>query len=290
MELRSITAIDGYTKEQFVHDFVDTGTPVIIRDFLQPGSEALHRWNYDYFRRVAGHMLVGVHNEEDAHLDKVTSPPDKVMLFREYLDLIERGPTALRLFLFNLLLEQPELKEQLSVNKLADNLLTWLPFLFFGGEGSSVRYHYDIDMSHVFLTQFQGEKRVWLFENSQDALLYRLPYNFHGIADLRHPDYERFPALRFLSGWECTLRFGDTLYIPAGYWHYIQYVTAGYSVSYRALPGSLLERAKGLRNIFITRKVDNALRRLLGQRWFDYKVQRAYSRANRAMARYAHLA
>jgi ribosomal protein L16 Arg81 hydroxylase len=34
-------------------------------------------------------------------------------------------------------------------------------FMFFGGEGS-VRNHIDIDMSHVFITQFQGIKRIWL--------------------------------------------------------------------------------------------------------------------------------
>jgi len=69
-------------------------------------------------------------------------------------------------------------------------------------------------MSHVFLSQFEGEKKIYLFENNQSKFLYKLPYNFHGIADLRNPDYEKFPALKYLNGWEYTLKFGETLFIP----------------------------------------------------------------------------
>jgi hypothetical protein len=46
----------------------------------------------------------------------------------------------------------------------------------------------------------------------------------------------------------------------------------------------MLERAKGFRNIVITRRIDNTLRRLLGQWWFDYKVRAAYRRAAKAIA------
>ena len=283
MHLKPVETVSGYTREQFTTSFVTPGTPALIKDFIDPDCEALRTWNYDYFKQEAGDTLVAVHTEENAHLDKATSQPGEKMRFGDYLDLINTQPTVRRLFLFNLLRERPDIRKQLQVRKLADNQLSWLPFLFFGGEGSSVRYHYDIDMSHVFLTQFEGVKRVWLFPNDQADLLYRLPWNFHGLADLRNPDYETFPALRFLNGYECTLHPGDTLFIPSGFWHYIQYETAGYSVSYRALPVSLVKRAVGVRNIFITRRFDDAMRKLLGKKWFDYKARTAYTRADRAL-------
>lgn len=283
MHLQQIESIHGYDKQKFKKEFLRTGVPVIIKDFIQEDSAALHTWDYDHFRQVAGDSMVSVHNEEDAHLDKVSSPPVKKMKFSAYLDLIEKEPTAMRLFLFNLLLDKPAMQKDLHVKRLADRLITWLPFLFFGGAGSSVRYHYDIDMSHVFLSQFQGVKRVWLFANDQSDLLYRLPYNFHGIVDLRNPDYEKFPGLRYLQGWSCDLHHGDTLFIPSGYWHYIQYVTDGYSVSYRALPRTMKERWLGFRNIVITRRIDNTLRILFGKKYFDWKVRAAYQRAEKAV-------
>lgn len=283
MHLKPVEIISGYSRDQFTAEYLTPGTPVLIRDFIHPDSEVLKNWTYAYFKKEAGDTLVSVHEEENAHLDKATSHAGKKMPFGEYLDLIASRPTVSRLFLFNLLRERPDIRRQLKVRKLADNLLTWLPFLFFGGEGSSVRYHYDIDMSHVFLTQLHGVKRVWLFPNDQADLLYRLPWNFHGLADLRQPDYEAFPGLRLLNGYECRLDVGDTLFIPSGYWHYIQYETAGYSVAYRALPVSLTRRAIGVRNIFITRRFDDAMRKLLGKRWFAYKARTAYTRADRAL-------
>ncbi|WP_143304640.1 cupin-like domain-containing protein [Chitinophaga vietnamensis] len=283
MKLAPIPVAATMSSATFEQDYLKTKQPVIIRDFIS--GPALTKWSYAYFAEKAGNTAVAVHGSEDAHLDKVTSPPERKMTFAAYLDMINAGPTELRLFLFNLLLEKPELKKDLQVKKLTKGLLSWLPFMFFGGAGSSVRYHYDIDMSHVFLSQLHGTKKVYLFANAASPYLYRLPFSFHGLVDLRHPDYVQYPALAALRGWECTLEKGDTLFIPAGYWHYIQYVTDGYSISYRAIPPSLSDKLRGFRNIVLVRRFDNAMRHLFGRRWFDWKRRAAFRNAALALQR-----
>ncbi|PUZ27646.1 Cupin-like domain-containing protein [Chitinophaga costaii] len=286
MQLQSIPAVSGIDPQTFQQRYFKPGIPVILKDFVVADCEAMQLWDLEYFKEKAGAASVAVHGSEDAHPDKVTSPPEERTTFAAYLDRIQSGPTEARLFLFNILMDYPALKKQLKVRPLAKGLLNWLPLMFFGGAGSSVRYHYDIDMSHVFLTQFQGVKKVLLFANDQSPFLYKLPFSFHGTPDLRHPDYEQYPALRHLQGYECTLEHGDTLFIPSGYWHYIQYVTAGYSVSHRALSASFAERLTGLWNILVVRRTDNLLRKLLGQRWFQYKQRVALRNAARADAQY----
>lgn len=280
MNLQSIERVEGLTKEEFVEKYVKTKTPVILKDFVK--GPALELWNYDYFKEVAGDLIVPVHGSENAHPDMLHSAAETKSTFAEYLDLIQSQPTESRLFLFNLLMEKPELKKQLQFNKITDNILTWLPLMFFGGGGSSTRNHYDIDMSHVFLTQFQGQKRVTLFPNEASPFLYKLPYNFHGIGDMRNMDFEKFPALKYANGWDCTISFGETVFMPAGYWHYIQYVTGGYSVSVRAL-SSAMDRVTGFSNLVITRNFDNAMRKLLKDKWYNYKVKAAYDRAEKAI-------
>lgn len=285
MELQAIPAVSGLTPREFQEQYCKPGMPVVLKDFVVADCEAMQRWNFDYFKAQAGSAPVTVHGSEDAHLDKVTSPPEERTTFAYYLDRIEAGPTEARLFLFNVLMDYPALKKQLAVRPLAKGLLKWLPLMFFGGEGSSVRYHYDIDMSHVFLTQFQGTKKVMLFANDQSPFLYKLPFAFHGTPDLRKPDYAQYPALRYLKGFECTLQHGDTLFIPSGYWHYIQYVSAGYSVSHRALSASFADRLTGLWNIVMVRRTDNTLRKLFGERWFRYKQRVAARNAATAIAK-----
>ena len=97
-------------------------------------------------------------------------------------------------------------------------------------------------------------------------------------------DFEKFPALKYANGGECVISFGETLFMPAGYWHYIQYVTGGYSVSVRAL-SSARDRVTGFSNLVFTRNFDNAMRKLLKDKWYNYKVKEAYSRAEKAIQR-----
>ncbi|MEX6689844.1 cupin-like domain-containing protein [Danxiaibacter flavus] len=276
MKLKEIEHLSGPgQQETFSKSFYTHKRPVILNDFLADKT-VLSKWTFDFLADQAGDQLVDIYGKEDTHNEWVTSPPVARITFREYLSLIQTAPTPLRLFLFNLLKKKPQLKKDLKINDVTGGkILTWLPYLFFGGEESSVRYHYDIDMSDVFLTQLHGVKRIMLFSQDQSKLLYKLPFNFHGPVNLADPDYQQFPALRNLQGWTCDLHPGETLFIPSGFWHYIQYTTAGYSVSYRALSPSFWQRLRGLKNIFIVRKFDNIMRNICGRKWFDYKVRKA---------------
>ena len=41
------------------------------------------------------------------------------------------------------------------------------------------------------------------------------------------------------------LDHGDTLFMPAGYWHHMEYLDSGFAMSLRALQPSLLGKLKG---------------------------------------------
>lgn len=286
MKLKEIGKIRNYNSKEFISKFMKPNIPVIIEDFIDAESPALKNWNYDYFKQIAGNNEVDVYGEEIHSLDRAASKPLARMKFSEYLDLISREKTKYRLFLFNLLTIKPELKKDVVYKDITKGkVLSWLPFMFFGGQGSNTRNHVDIDMSHVFLTQYQGIKRVWLFPLSQSDLIYKLPYNFHSIANLKTSSQEEFPGLKYLDGYEAVLKPGETLYMPSGWWHFIQYETEGYSISVRALPFQLIEKWRGFKNLVITQHFDNLMRRLFKEKWFDYKVSIAKKRAQTAIDR-----
>lgn len=286
MKLKEIGRIRNVSSEAFTLKFMKPNIPVIIEDFIDAESPALKNWNYDYFKEIAGDDEVDVYGEEIHSLDRAASKPLARMKFSEYLDLISREKTKYRLFLFNLLTIKPELKKDVVYKDITKGkVLSWLPFMFFGGQGSNTRNHVDIDMSHVFLTQYQGVKRVWLFPLSQSDLIYKLPYNFHSIANLKTSSQEEFPGLKYLDGYEAVLKPGQTLYMPSGWWHFIQYETEGYSISVRALPFQLIEKWRGFKNLVITQHFDNLMRKLFKEKWFDYKVSIAKRRAQTAIDR-----
>ncbi len=287
MKLKPVDSISGIAPKDFVNDYLNKGQPVVIRDFISPDSPCWTKWSYDYFKEIAGDEQVDVYGREEESQNHAASPPVGRMSFGQYLDKISSEPTELRLFLFNLIKIRPELKKDVIYNDVTGGkVLQFLPYMFFGGQGSATRNHFDIDMSHVFISQFQGKKRIWVFPNDQSDLMYKLPYNFHSIANLKTSSQEEYPALKYLDGYEAVIGPGETLYMPAGWWHYIQYETEGYSISVRALANSLSEKIKGARNLFVTRYFDDTMRKVFKGKWLHYKIDMAKKRAERAVKRY----
>jgi hypothetical protein len=210
------------------------------------------------------------------------------MNMAEYIDLLQREPTKYRIFLWNLFKEVPALQNDFKNLDLGLSILKGLPMLFFGGQKSYTFMHYDIDLANIFHIHFQGEKRVVLFDQKQTEFMYKVPHSLivREDIDFANPDYEKWPGLRHVHGFEGTLKHGDVLYMPEGYWHYMQYISAGFSMSLRAMPRKTGHLAKALYNIFIMRYYDQLMRRLKGQAWIDYKNEQAIVRTKKNIVRF----
>jgi hypothetical protein len=90
-------------------------------------------------------------------------------------------------------------------------------------------------------TQVMGNKHFLLFPPSQGRFLYRMRGSTQCRFDPILPDYERFPLARHASGLECTLKPGESLYIPPG-WYYQVTVVSGWAVNVNFLwPRSFFE-------------------------------------------------
>ncbi len=280
-----IPVVDGstITRDSFQKQFYAPQKPVVLRG-LWKQYPAYTKWTMDFFRETMGDIEVGLFGNRKEDLSKTLQEPNVTMRFDEYLNLIEREPTDLRLFLFPVFKHRPELLKDFGYPDIASRYIK-MPFLFFGPAKSVVRMHQDIDMSNVFLTQFHGRKRVVLFHPDQSDLLYRLPYNVHTIVDIDHPDYDAFPGLQYAKGMSTVLEHGDTLFMPSGYWHHIEYLEGGFGLALRTMANSIPVLSKGLWHLSFLRMTDNIARKVNEEKWFDYKKKLAYERAERAVSR-----
>lgn len=282
---KPIPIVDGQkiSREEFEKNYVKPQKPVILRG-LWKQYPAYAKWNYAFFKTTMGDVEVGLYSSSKADPSKTMSEPTVKMKFSEYLQLIEKEPTDLRLFLFPIFKYKPELLKDFDYPAITKNYVK-LPFMFFGPKNAITRMHQDIDMSNVFLTQFEGKKRVVLFPPDQSDLLYRLPFNVHTTVDIDKPDYKEYPALKYVKGLTGILEYGDTLFMPSGYWHHIEYVEGGYGLSVRSLPPQFSIKLKGFYNLTIQRKLDDMLRFTFGNKWFELKKSIAKKRAERAIKR-----
>ena len=97
------------------------------------------------------------------------------------------------------------------------------------------------------------------------------------------PDLDKWPALKKAKGYITELKHGEVLYMPEGYWHYMKYLTPGFSMSLRAIARNPKNLGKAIYNIFIMRYFDNAMRRLKGQKWIDWKNEQAITKTNKIL-------
>jgi Cupin-like domain len=157
--------------------------------------------------------------------------------------------------------------------------------LFVGGEGSITHMHFDIDMSHILHTQFLGKKRVLLFPHGEQYKLYRKPWEVLSMANYTHYyknfDYESFPATRLAKGYEVILDHGDTLFMPAGFWHHMEYIESGFAMSLRALQNDLGGKLNGAWKLFGMRGIDTLMKKAAPQWWYNRKKEKVYALASK---------
>ena len=281
-----IPIVDGstITREAFQRDYYIPQKPVVLRG-LWKKYPAYEKWTMDYFRQSMGDIEVGLFGNRKEDISKTLQEPNAVMRFDEYLNLIEHQPTDLRLFLFPVFKHKPELLKDFGYPDIASRWIR-MPFMFFGPAKSVVRMHQDIDMSNVFLTQFHGLKRVVLFPPDQSDLLYRLPFNVHSIADIDHPDYDQFPGLKYARGMSALIEHGDTIFMPSGYWHHIEYVTGGFGLALRTMANTIPTLSKGIWHLSALRITDNIMRKINDKKWFEYKRNLAMQKAEKAIEKF----
>ena len=82
------------------------------------------------------------------------------------------------------------------------------------------------------------------------------------------------------SGYKTTLKHGEVLYMPEGFWHYMKYKTPGFSMSLRGLARNPKNFAHAAYNIFVMRHFDVLMRKLQGQRWIERKNKKAIVNTN----------
>ncbi|QED38284.1 cupin-like domain-containing protein [Antarcticibacterium arcticum] len=276
LDLQDIPRVKGISKESFLKDYFRPQLPVVFED-LSADWPATQKWNFEYFREKAGDIVVPLYDGKPAKGHQKSHGPAMKIKMRDYIDILKKGPTDLRMFFFNLLQNVPELVEDFRYPDLGVKFFKKLPVLFVGGEGGKVVMHYDMDLANNFHFNFAGEKRVILYPPEETKYLYKVPYSIVSmeIIDMDKPDFDKYPALAMAKGYEVTLKHGEALYIPSQWWHFIKYESPCLSLTLRSLPTSPKRILEVLNNLLVVRNYDNLMRRLKGQEWIDHKNRMA---------------
>ncbi|MFC3160043.1 Cupin-like domain-containing protein [Chryseobacterium arachidis] len=287
INLKPIDIVDDITQQEFIEKYLKPRKPVVIKNMAKKWP-AYQKWTMEYMKEVVGDVEVPLYDSSKADPAAPINTPSAKMKFADYIDLIQREPTDLRIFFFDPIKHANKLlNDYISPKELMGGFLDKYPSMFFGGKGSVTFLHYDIDMAHIFHTHFNGRKHVKLFEYKWRERLYQLPYATYALEDydIDNPDFEKFPALDGIEGIECFLEHGDTLFMPTGWWHWMKYLDGSFSISLRAWDKSWAVKAHSLWNLTVQRKFDDIMKKNFKKKYMDWKEKVAIKRAEIAYKR-----
>jgi len=284
LNLEQIPREKTLSKKEFVQKYFKPQKPVVIERFIEDWP-AYSKWSLDYVKEVAGDKEVPLYDDRPVKHDEGFNEPHAKMKMSDYVDLLQSGPTKYRIFLWNVLKEVPVLQKDFYYPDFGLRLMKGLPMLFFGGEDSHTFMHYDIDLANIFHFHFEGKKQCILFSQSETKYLYKIPHSLitREDIDFADPDLEKWPALQHAKGHITELEHGNVLYIPEGYWHHMKYITPGFSMSLRAVARKPRNFGQAVYNIFVMRHFDNLMRKFKGQKWIDWKNEKAVERTQKLL-------
>lgn len=253
---------------------------VVVTD-LAADWPAMERWTPQQLSARFGDRTVRVYDASFGEPGRDYMSSIDSMSFSAFLNETQSQGRDLRMFLYNLSSQIPELLEDVVIPDVGLRFSPRFVFSFFGCRGSTTPLHYDIDMGDVLHTVIRGRRRVRLFPPEASPALYRHPFTVRSYVDLDASDPERHPALAAARGYEVVLEPGQTLYMPSGWWHEFHYLEAGMGVSLRAPSPRWAERAQGLLNLLVNSPIDRLANLAAPQGWYQWKSRRADRLAER---------
>jgi hypothetical protein len=133
---------------------------------------------------------------------------------------------------------------------------------YIGGPGAKFPVlHYDGLHTHAFLMQIEGVKEYVAFPPDSERFVYPLTIGSNvSEIDVENPDFNRYPLFSHAAGLRFQLYAGETLFVPAGWWHTARILTPSITISINGVNAS---NCKAFCADFYGSKLTVGLRRLL---------------------------
>jgi histone arginine demethylase JMJD6 len=221
----------------FTHGETGQPRPLVVLGAIDHWP-ALGKWTPEFFKQSQGSLQVTV----DGQLWSLGELMDRVLA---------STPDRPAPYLRNQLISQwpPELAADITPmpactrpNFLDSKLfpsrspLTYVE-AYIGGAGAKFPVlHFDNLHTHAFLMQVYGKKEYLVLPPDQTEFLYPLADipNKSSIPDIERVDPAKFPLCARAQGVRFELHPGETLFVPAGWWHTARILSPSITVSINA--------------------------------------------------------
>lgn len=248
MAANEIARISAPDPVQFLRDYVETRTPVIITDLF--AGQSIDRIRTKEEASAAfGDVPLRVQTEYAVAASSPETAVETTMTFDEYWTHVRANPdTALLSTEYEIpasIMKMFRLPELCLADDLDDPEILAMPRkygdhdlcsnIFVANRGNRAHLHFDGDHRQVLLHQLFGRKQVLLFQPEACVNLRTTagsPWS-SGVYLERMSPREQLDFVAEVGGYHAMLEPGETIYMPALIWHYLGYVDDAMSFNLR---------------------------------------------------------
>ena len=227
------------------HEWAEIGSARYYRDYVLALKPVIIRGAFDHWparRKWNLHFLRDLHEDLPITID---GNPRKL---GEFIDeVLASTPDRPAPYLHNHPMDLWPAELQAEISPMPDctrpNWLEsrWFPSrkpltyieAYIGGPGAKFPVlHYDGLHTHAFLMQIEGVKEYVAFPPESERFVYprALGSNVSQI-DVENPDFDRYPLFAHAAGFRFQLYPGETLFVPAGWWHTARILSPSITIS-----------------------------------------------------------
>ena len=211
------------SRKELIKEYIEPSVPVILTNAADHWG-AVGKFTPEFFKTKYGHLTKTVKGVEYTVSDFV----DRMLV---------STPQTPSPYPFNLNVEQyfPELLQEMKpeiiygkTDRINHPLLprfmmhgTDVYEIFLGGNGSSFPFlHIDALFLHNQATMLYGSKDFIMYPPDQIKFLYPKEGSpKYSSIDILNPDYDKYPLFKEAQSITVTLKQGETLLFPTGWWH-----------------------------------------------------------------------
>jgi hypothetical protein len=226
--------------QEFQRYYLRPRRPVVLTDMMDSWP-ALRKWSFQYFADLTVNSPVCI--EYGNVLQGITS--FSTVQFQEYIrsisNYLDTSSGRIKIYprmvpylsLFDIFGALPALKADVDFSllaryRLANELVGWI-----GPPGTVTGLH--SDRQDNLFAQIVGHKLLYLIAPEQRGSVYPSDKYDPGATlssiDIDHWDSDRYPLFCNLVMHQAELSPGEMVFIPRGWWHYVQALEASISVS-----------------------------------------------------------
>ncbi|MDC1200504.1 cupin-like domain-containing protein [Pelagibacteraceae bacterium] len=202
--------------------------PYVIKKFSK-NWDAQKKWNFDYIKNQDKNLKI------NAVKGNAASSSKKIKRFtlENYMKNITKKNFNSYLTTFYLFKKFPKLKNEINFTGIKKRSLIRHYLAWIGPKGSITGFH--LDWSENINVQIRGEKNFYLVSPKYNNQMY-ISEKFERISitskvDLKNHSPKEYPEFRKVKILKFNLKESDAIYIPRGWWHYVETLRPSISVS-----------------------------------------------------------